>query len=136
MEDLAQVAHRGHHRVKVAHPHRAARCGHVDRLGGEALLEVSAAERLEPAADRSLHLGTHLVRHATDGGPFLGGNGAESLQEDGQLAGAAEQRVAQVIDGIAAGGGGQAIDGGRAEGLEVGEEVAHRVSIGCGVNHR
>jgi hypothetical protein len=62
MEDLAQVAHEGQHRVEVTDAAWSTRRAHVESLRGQPLLEIRTLEGLQTAPDGTLDLAAHLVR--------------------------------------------------------------------------
>ena len=100
MEDLAQVAHQGLHRVQVADRHRASRRAHVDHLGGQSSVEATRLELAEPSLDGSIELPAQLVRTLADRRPLRGRDASELAQKPGQAARSSEQVMPQAIHRI------------------------------------
>ncbi len=119
VEDLAQVAHQGLHRMQVADRHRPARRAHVDRLGGQSRLEAAGLELAEPSLDRRFELLAELVRTLADRRAFRRRHRSELAQEPGQASRSSEQVVPQPIHRIGVCSGCQRVPGVDADAFQV-----------------
>ncbi len=132
-EDPPQLARAAGHRVEVAAAQRRRRAGEVDRLGAHALRLGGALEHPLPLLERTLDA---VLQRRHRLGDLLARRGVGDLPEAAEAAAdqpvaAAEVPVLQLLEGVEIGGGGDLVEGARAQRVEILEVLAagggHRV---------
>jgi len=132
VEDLAQVAHEGHHRVEVTDWHRPARRAHVEGLGGRVCVSLRARQLGLARLDGGFQLAPDGVGELPELGAILGRDGSELLEEQRDAPGAAEELVAKGRESLGVRRRRDARRGIGPEALEIGSEVGHAALTSSG----